>query len=47
MSNEAFSRKEVRFGGPNASKNFQGVHFSPNPKNWAGYMQGFPAETKV
>jgi hypothetical protein len=25
----------VPFGGPNASKNFQGVHF-PNPQIWAG-----------
>jgi hypothetical protein len=32
-SNDAVSRKEVRFGGPNASNNFQGVHFPhKNPK---------------
>jgi hypothetical protein len=28
-SNDAVSRKEVPFGGTNASKNFQGVHFPP------------------
>jgi hypothetical protein len=28
-SNDAVSRKKVPFGGPNACKNFQGVHFSP------------------
>jgi hypothetical protein len=30
-SKDAVSRKEVPFWGPNASKNFQGVHFPPKP----------------
>ena len=35
-SNDAVSRKEVPFGGRNACKNFQGVHFSPKtPQNRA------------
>jgi hypothetical protein len=31
-SNDAVSRKEVPFGDPNASKNFQGVHFPQKTK---------------
>jgi hypothetical protein len=30
--NDAVSRKEVLFGGQNASKNLQGVHFPKTPK---------------
>jgi hypothetical protein len=30
-SNDAVLRKEVPFGGPNASKNIQGVHFPQSP----------------
>jgi hypothetical protein len=31
-SNDSVSRKKVPFGGPNASKNCQRVHFPPTPK---------------
>ena len=41
-SNDAVSRKEVPFGGPNTCKNVQGGHFPQNtPK--LGPQWGFPA----
>jgi hypothetical protein len=35
-SKDAVSRKEMPFGGRNASNNFKGVHFRPNPQILAG-----------